>query len=95
MFPATWLSPEFVSIITTIALVVAAVTQTIKKTIEAFIKVEIAPVISIVISVVISFIASFPHLASDGLIGYLIIVACVCLSANGIFKLAKVAAGPR
>jgi len=94
MFPTTWLSPEFTGIIALLAAVVVTVTQTIKKTIEAFVKVTVAPLISVVISVVISFIASFSHLASDGLIGYLIIVACVCLSANGIFKLVKVAGGP-
>lgn len=93
LFPPSWLSPEFTAMIVMISTVVVTVTQTIKKTLEALIKTTIAPVFAVIISVVVSFIASFSHLASDGLIGYLIIVACVSLAANGIFKLVKTAGG--
>jgi hypothetical protein len=93
LFPTSWLSPELTAIVFMISAVVVTVSQTIKKTLESIFKVQFSKLASVILSVAISFVASFSHLASDGLIGYLIIVACVALAANGLFKMAKVAGG--
>jgi len=93
MFPTTWLSPEFTAMITDLTIVVLGVTQTVKKVVEKFLKTTVKPFIAIAISIVVSLIVCFSHLASDGLIGYLIIVAATVLAANGIFKIARPSGG--
>lgn len=91
MIPMTWMSPQFIELVLQAAAVVVAATQVIKKMAEKLFTVK--PFLSVIFSVIVSFVVCYSYLASDGLIGYLIIVACTALSANGAFKVFKAAGG--
>jgi hypothetical protein len=91
MIPVTWMSPQFIEIVLQAAAVVLAATQVVKKIAEKVFTVK--PLLSVILSVIVTFVVCFPYLGSDGLVGYLIVVACTALAANGAFKVVKVAGG--
>ena len=91
MIPTAWMSPEFIALVLKAAAIVITFTQVIKKAIEKVFTVKFF--LSVIISIIVAAVVCFPYLASDGLVGYLIIVACTALAANGAFKIAKVAGG--
>ena len=75
-------SAEFVQLIVGYGLAVIGVVEAVKR---AFKLTKLPDWVKVVISIIASFIVTLPSLSGD-IVHYLILVFCVALEANGIFK---------